>query len=90
MKVLSLGSPPLGAHWSFGPDHMCRISEAVARRLLKSYPLPRIGYETVAAGSRQTGELYVQNISGHYYLACATASMRLWPELFGVQITKEN
>ena len=83
MNIKTLGSPPLGAHWSYGSEHMCRIGKKDAAKMLAPFPLPKIGYETVAAGSRAVGELTVQNISGDYYAASVQWPINKWPAAFG-------
>lgn len=38
VKIKSLGKPPEGAHWSYGPDHMTLISPKDARSLVGDLP----------------------------------------------------
>lgn len=89
-QVRSIGAPPSGVHWSMGSRYMQRISKPDAASLLAPHPLPRMGYETDAAtaGDEWSGRhrLTVQNISGHFYLACPSAQWDAWPALFGVTV----
>lgn len=85
-KVKQTALPPTGAHWSYGADYMRRISKASAKVLCGLYPAPRMGYETVVAVSPDGFRLRVQNISGAYYLACSSAPVDQWPELFQVEV----
>jgi len=78
-KIKSIGVPPAGAHWSYGPDHMTLISPKDARSLVGD--LPTMGREkSVSIG------LSVMNCNGGYYLASHTATINLWPILFGIEV----
>lgn len=96
MKVKELTqhrpAPGTGGHWYMGHAYMRAIGKADAARVLMPHPLPRIGYETTAhtardgRGDRHT--LYVQNVSGLFFLSCCSASVDTWPALFGVEVTE--
>jgi hypothetical protein len=86
-SIRSLGAPVAGAHWSYGPDYMCRISESSARKLLHPHRLPRMGYEIDAYRDGLSGPLLtVQNISGDFYAASYNTPIDAWPDAFGVQV----
>lgn len=86
MRIQSLGTPNSGAHWSYGPDHMCRIGKAVALKLCGMYPMPQMGSETVVAITRAARPLTVQNISGEYFLASTSHAIAQWPDVYGITI----
>ena len=86
MRIQSFGAPISGAHWSYGPDHMCRIGKAVALKLCGMYPMPRMGEERTVAITRMAAPLTVQNISGDYYLASTSDSIDRWPSVYGITI----
>jgi len=92
MKIKSLGTAPTGNHWSYGPDFMRRIGKEDAKKLCSPYDLPKTGYQTRIEASRDYfGWLHfleIQNISGNFYLACCSASVLEWPDLFGVEIVE--
>ena len=79
VKIKSLGKPPEGAHWSYGPDHMTLISPKDARSLVGDLP-------TMGRFKNVTFGLTVQNCSGGYYLASHTATINLWPTRFGIEV----
>ena len=88
MKIKTTGTPPNGAHWSYGPDHMRKVSKATARGLCGMFPLPEMGSERlVAFTSDRSNRLYVQNVSGDFYVASETAKIERWPELFRVEVS---
>lgn len=85
MTIKQTGLPQSGAHWSYGPDYMRQISERSARNLCGMYPLPRIGYETVVAfNPASRSRLFVQNISGAYFVASTDTRVSAWYDVFGV------
>lgn len=90
-KVKGLENPPSGVHWSYGSECMQRISKGSAKKLCFPLDLPSMGYQVVVGRSRDYRGylhfLYVQNISGDFYIACCSAEIIEWPELFGVEIT---
>lgn len=77
-----------GSSCNMGESHQRRISRPTARAMCGMYPLPDMGAETVVAIGKDLNRsrLYVQNISGHFYLACPHASVPKWPEVFGVTV----
>ena len=78
-QIQSIGKPPEGAQWSYGPDYMTLISPKDARSLVGDLP-------TMGRFKEVTFGLTVQNCSGGYYLASHTAAIRLWPTLFGIEV----
>lgn len=79
-QIQSIGKPPEGAQWSYGPDYMTLISPKDARSLVGD--LPTMGREkSVSIG------LSVMNCSGGYYLASECVSINKWPIMFGIQVT---
>ena len=72
---------------AMGPEHQARISEATARALCGLYPMPRPGYEVVAAVANHA-RLFVQNLGGLYYIASASVSIPHWPMVFGVTLRR--
>lgn len=85
-KVKQTALPPTGAHWSYGADYMRGISKASAKVLCGRNPTPAVGYETVVAIAPDGSRLYVKNMSGAFYLACSSARVDRWPELFQVAV----
>lgn len=82
-KIKSLGAPPTGAQWSYGPDYMTLISPKDARSLVSD--LPTMGrFKDVTFG------LTVQNCSGGYYLASEAVSINKWPMIFGIEVTYDR
>lgn len=88
MKIKSLGAPPIGAHWSYGGDYMMRISKSDAAKLLRPHHLPLMGYETEAARRVGGDSLFVQNISGHFYLCATGVTIDQWTAAFGVEVAR--
>ena len=90
IQVRQLGTPPSGNHWSMGPNHMRRISRKSAKGLCGIYPIPEVGYETIVAlkddGYGGKFRLYVQNVSGDYYVASSQVTVEKWPEIFQVEL----
>lgn len=90
IEVKSLAKPPVGNHWTYGPEHMQRISVTSARALCGMYPTPKVGYETLVAvapdGYGGKKRLYVQNVGGHFYVASSDTKISDWPASFGVTV----
>lgn len=93
VKAIPYNRPPAGCGWFYGPDHMTRISEATAKKLLNPYPLPKIGHETVAASrvvertfNKERHVLTVANISGSYFLGSVSVPVLRWGPVFGVEV----
>lgn len=90
IEVRSIANPPAGTHWSYGPEHMRRVSAATARALCGMYPAPSVGYETIVAvapdGFGGKKRLYVQNVGGDFYVASADTKIVDWPTAFGVTV----
>ena len=93
ITIRSLGPPPMGAHWSMGPDYMVRIGAADAKYVSGGFTLPRMGYECDAREVRPVQwphlplVLTLQNMSGDYYLCSPHARIDQWPDVFGVSVT---
>lgn len=93
VKALPYHRPPADCWWFYGPDHMTMISKATAKKLLDPFPLPKVGYETVAADrfvertfNKERHELTVAYISGHYFLGSTSVPILLWGPVFGVEV----
>lgn len=90
LTIKQTGIPPSGNHWSYGPDHMRKISRSSARGLCGMYPLPAVGYETIVAvkpdGFGGRLRLTVQNVSGEFFIASTDAKVSDWPQTFGVDV----
>lgn len=89
-KVKSMDVPLIGAHWSYGPDFMRRISKPQAMKLCDPFGIPEMCYEvdidSCACHYGFAYHLTIQNISGHFYIACANAKITEWPDLFKIEI----
>ena len=72
---------------AYGASHQARISRVTARNLCGMYPLPEMGSETGIAMSPGV-RLYVQNISGAYYIASPSVPVDAWPEVFRVTVKR--
>lgn len=80
----------------FGLDYEFPVSAARAHMMLGGGPLPRMGYEVDVKRNYEqppgvttrvtTGQLTLQNISGHLYLASCTHAIDQWKEVFGVEL----
>jgi hypothetical protein len=54
------------------------------------YPTPKVGYETLVAiapdGFGGKKRLYVQNVSGDFYIASSDTAISEWPDSFQVTV----
>jgi hypothetical protein len=91
----TLKEPPMTrTATGYGPDYEHAISKACAQTLMGTAQLPRLGFEIQIAKHNTDPDplfndpsyLYVQNISGRYYLACTTYPKECWPRIFSVLI----
>jgi len=93
MKIKQTGLPPVGNHWSYGKDHMRKVSKRTASMLCGQFGLPQMGYGLDVAIVKDevwaaTMRLEVQNISGDFYLASSTTPVDKWPAVFGYEIVE--
>ena len=84
---------PLPPSMGYTSTYAAPISKAAAQRLQAPWALPRMGHETATRDNyaKHTNPhlrscLYVRNICGDYYLACAVYRVDEWPTQFGVEI----
>ena len=74
--------------WFMGHDYMRGVSRHTAKTLVEK--LPDVGWEQplykVTVGI-VTHQLMLQNVSGTYVLACATAKTETWASLFPYDFT---
>lgn len=72
----------------YGADFELRLSKAQAEDLLAPHPLPKMGSETLMEAAADSDysclfhTLWVQNISGNFVLACASAKRDDWLDIF--------
>lgn len=80
----------------YGLEYEHKISKACAQTLRGDLDLPKMGYETqVAIFTTPSSEpafavserLYIQNISGSFYLACTSSPKISWPRLFKILLS---
>lgn len=67
----------------YGDKYAVKVSKAKAKSFCGIFPLPSIGSETLVALTR-AGKLYVQNVSGVYFLASPFVPVEHWKTEFGV------
>ena len=75
-------------HQSYGRDYEARIEKAQALKLSRGY-LPKMGYRMplcTAGDSSQSGSLWLDNISGQYFVRSEAWPMQDWPSVFGYEV----
>lgn len=90
IKIQSIGPASDAGVQSMGAEFMTRVSDKTARALCGMYPAPRMGNEVCVALKRVGAfnfRLFVQNISGHYFVASYNVTIQGWPDVFGVEVT---
>lgn len=68
----------------YGEDYARKISRAKAQIYCRMFSLPNMGCETMVAATR-AGRLYVQNISGQFFLASPFVPVIHWEAEFKVK-----
>lgn len=90
IKVKSIGPASDAGMQSMGAEFMTRIGDKTARALCGMFPVPRMGNEVCVALKRDNlgvnSRLFVQNISGQYFLVSCNVPMGEWPDVFGVEV----
>ena len=73
---------------SYGRDYEVRIGKAQALKISRGY-LPAMGRRTMlceAGDSSQCGALWLDNISGQYFVRSTSWPVHDWPDVFGYRV----